>query len=185
MDDKTIVDLYWQRSQRAVEETQRKYGAYCRTIARNILGLEEDAEECVNDTYLAAWNAMPNHRPDRLSAFLGKLTRRISVDRWRKGSARKRGGGETQLALEELGEVASDRAEAEKILIRREAVAALNRFLDGLPQTERQVFLQRYFYLDPVAEVAKHFGFTEAKTASMLRRTRLKLKEQMEKEGYL
>ncbi len=185
MDDKTIVDLYWQRSEQAVEETQRKYGSYCHAIARNIVGLEEDAKECVNDTYLAAWNAMPSHRPSQLSAFLGKLTRRISIDRWRRAAARKRGGGQIELALEELGEVATDHAEAEKILIRREAVAALNRFLDNLPQTERQAFLQRYFYLDPVAEVAKHFGFTEAKTASMLRRTRLKLKEQMEKEGYL
>ncbi len=185
MDDKTIVDLYWQRSEQAISETDRKYGTYCRSIARNIVNAEEDAQECVNDTYLAAWNAMPTHRPSLLSAFLGKLARRISLDRWRRLSARKRGGGETTLALDELGEVASETAEAETILIRRETVAALNRFLDALPQTERQVFLSRYFYLDPVGEIAENFHFSQAKTASMLRRTRLKLKAQMEKEGYL
>ena len=185
MEDKAIVDLYWKRSERAIEETAQKYGAYCQTIARNIVGIEEDARECVNDTYLAAWNAMPTHRPASLCAFVGKLVRRISIDHWRKTSARKRGGSQTVLAWEDLKECVKDQSDVEDIVIRREAVAALNRFLDGLPQTEQQVFLSRYFYLDPVAQIAENFGFSEPKTAAMLRRTRFKLKQQMEKGGYL
>ncbi len=185
MDDNAIIDLYWQRSEAAISETATKYGGYCYSIAYNVLANKEDAEESVSDTYMAAWNALPPQRPTFLATFLGKLTRNISIDRWRILSAHKRGGGQIVLALDELGECASPTPSAEQVRIRREAVAALNRFLDGLPKTERLVFLRRYWYLDPVADIAESFGFTQAKVTSMLHRTRLRLRERLQKEGYL
>lgn len=184
MEDSAIVDLYWQRSESAIQETDTKYGSYCYTIAHNILNNRQDAEESVSDTYLAAWNSLPPHRPSVLTAFLGKLTRRISIDRWRHLTARKRGSGELELSLEELENCVSGEPGAEEVLLRREVTAALNRFLGQLPETERTVFLSRYWYLDPVAVIAQQFGFSETKTAAMLRRTRLKLREQLRKEGY-
>lgn len=184
MEDQAIVALYWQRSEAAISETDRKYGGYCYSIAYNILASREDAQESVSDTYFAAWEAMPPRRPKILSAFLAKLTRNTAIDRWRILTAGKRGGGQMTLALEELGDCVTS-ASAEERAISREAAAAFNRCLRALPQTERRVFLRRYFYLDPVAEIAESFGFTEAKVHSMLHRTRKKLKDQLEKEGYL
>lgn len=185
MDDQTIVSLYWQRSEQAISETDRKYGGYCYSVAYNVLANKEDAEESVNDTYLAAWNSLPPQKPGILTAFLGRLTRNISIDRWRVLSAGKRGGGQMPLALEELGDCVSSGSDVEEIAIGREAVAAFNRFLDGLPKAERQVFLRRYWYLDSIRSIAESFGFKEAKVTTMLHRTRMKLKTQLEKEGYL
>lgn len=182
MDDKAIIDLYWQRCQQAVAETAAKYGALCLCIARNILSSREDAEESVNDTYLAAWNTMPPQRPAHLCAYLGKLTRYISLDKWKQRSRLKRGGGEVPLCLEELSEVVSGKESPENGLIRKEALAAVNRFLGTLPETERQVFLRRYWYAEPIADIAARFGFTESKTVSMLHRTRIKLRKQLAKE---
>ncbi len=185
MDDKSIVDLYWKRSEQAIAETHRKYGGYCFCIAHNVLANNEDAQECVNDTYLATWNALPPHRPAILTAFLGKLTRRISIDRWRSLTAYKRGGGQVAVALEELGECASSAPSAEAAVISREMGEAFNRYLDTLPREERLIFLRRYFFFDPVAKIAKEFGFTESKVTSILHRTRKKLRQQLSKEGYL
>ena len=185
MDDKAILDLYWARSEKAISETSAKYGGYCYAIAYNILSNREDSEESVNDTYLAAWNTMPPKRPAMLSAFLGKLTRYISLDRWKQRSALKRGGGEVPLCLEELEDCISGASSIENEVIRKQTLACINRFLDKLPKTERNVFLRRYWYLDPVAEIAVQFGFTESKTASMLRRTRIKLNQHLTKEGLL
>ncbi len=185
MDDKSIVDLYWKRSERAIQETETKYGGYCYAIAYNVLANNEDAQECVSDTYLAAWNALPPHRPAILTAFLGKLTRRISIDRWRSLTACKRGGGQIALALDELGDCASNAPSAEAAVISREMTEAFNRYLDALPQEERLVFLRRYFFFDPVAKIAENFGFSESKVTSILHRTRKKLRQQLSKEGYL
>lgn len=185
MDDKAIMDLYWARSENAISETASKYGAYCYTIAYNILSSREDSEESVNDTYLAAWNTMPPKRPDHLAAFLGKMTRYISLDRWKKRSRVKRGGGEVPLCLEELENCVSGRESTEDAVIRKETLAGLNRFLDALPEAERKVFLCRYWYLDPIADIAERFGFTQSKTASMLHRTRGKLNKYLAKEGLL
>lgn len=182
MDDKAIIELYWQRSQQAVTETSAKYGSLCFCIARNILSSREDAEESVNDTYLAAWNTMPPQRPAHLSAYLGKLTRYISLDKWKQRSRLKRGGGEVTLCLEELAEVVSGKESLENDLIRKETLAAVNRFLGNLPETERLVFLRRYWYAESIADIAARFGFTESKVTSMLRRTRSKLKKQLVKE---
>lgn len=184
MDDKSIVQLYWDRSEQAIVETDSKYGAYCYSIAHNILTNREDAEESVSDTYMAAWRSMPPRRPSILSAFLGKITRHLSIDRWRSRNAYKRGGGEIVLALEELGDCVSGAETPEGQLLRRELAAAINTFLEGLPETERSVFLCRYWYMDSVAETAEHFGFTESKVKTMLHRTREKLRKKLEKEGY-
>ena len=185
MDDQKIVDLYWQRSEKAIEETDSKYGGYCFSIAYNVLANKEDAEESVSDTYMAAWNELPPHRPSILAAFLGKITRNISISRWRSRSAYKRGGGEIVLALEELDECVADSQNVEADYIRREAAAAFNRFLDTLPDTERKIFLRRYWCLDPIADIAANFGFSQSKVTSILYRTRAKLRAQLEKEGFV
>lgn len=184
MEDAKIVALYWERSEEAIRETDVKYGAYLNQISYQILHSREDAGECVNDTYHDAWNAMPPHQPSFLAAFLGKITRRISIDCWRHRQADKRGGGELPLALEELGECVSGRPSVEEEAIGREALETVQKFLDDLPPTERRVFLCRYWYLDSIAELAARFGFTEGKVKSMLRRTREKLRIVLEQEGY-
>ena len=185
MDDSAIIELYFERSEAAIVQTDEKYGPYCYSIAYHILTDREDAEESVSDTYLAAWNNIPPRRPNVLSTFLGKLTRYISINRWKKRSACKRGGGEMDLALEELGECVSDGLDVEQQYAYKETIRAFRRFLDTLPETERRVFLRRYWYLDSTREISQRFGFTESKVKSMLHRTRKKLRAQLEKEGLL
>lgn len=184
MEDSKIVQLYWERSEQALCETDRKYGRYCYSIASNILPFREDAEECVNDTWLAAWEAMPPHRPGVLSTFLGKLTRRISIDRWRSLSADKRGGGNVPVALEELGECIPGREDPQRTLEARELAEAVNGFLETLPPVERRVFLMRYFGLSGLEDIRRKFGFSQSKVKSMLHRTRKKLRTYLEEEGY-
>lgn len=184
MEDKQIIDLYFRRSEEAIAETDRKYGPYCYSIAYNILTNREDSEESVSDTYLAAWRAMPPRRPSILAAFLGKITRHLSIDRWRSRGAQKRGGGEMPLALEELWDCVPGGVSPEEKLERKQLAALLNRLLEELPETERSVFLCRYWYIDSVADIAAHFGFTESKVHSMLHRTRIRLRKALEKEGY-
>ena len=185
MEDQAIIDLYFQRSEHAIAETAAKYGGYCYSIANNILGNKEDSEECVSDTWLAAWNAMPPRRPGVLSVFLGRITRNGALDRWRRRQAFKRGGGEVTLALEELRGCVADPENLETAYAHKETVRAVNSLLDKLTETERNVFLRRYWCVDTVADIAASFGFTEGKVKSMLHRTRLKLRKQLEKEGLL
>lgn len=184
MEDNRIVDLYWQRNESAINETATKYGKYLHSISFHILSNDEDAEECVNDTYNDAWQSMPPHRPSILSTFLGKITRRISIDLWRKHSADKRGGGEVALALDELDECVSGNSNVENEIERQELQQKLNAFLMGLSRLERQVFMCRYWYMDSVSDIAKQFDFSESKVKSMLFRTRNKLRTMLEKEGY-
>lgn len=184
MDDERIVDLYWQRSEEAIRETDAKYRNYLNSIAYNILADREDSMECVNDTYHNAWNAMPPHRPSLLAAFLGKITRGLSIDRWRKNNADKRGSGETSLALEELAECVSGESSVQDQVQRRELVQLINDFIGILPVDERRVFLLRYWYMESVKEIAHRTGFSHSKVTSMLHRTRKKLRTQLEKEGY-
>ncbi|MGN1111406.1 MAG: RNA polymerase sigma factor [Oscillospiraceae bacterium] len=183
MDDKEIVELYWTRNEAAIGETAARYGRFCYSIAYNILGNNEDAEESVNDTYLDAWNSIPPHRPSVLSAFLGKITRRVSIDRWRKHNAQKRGGGQFTLALDELEECISGGKSVEQAVEAKLLSDVVNSFVKSLPDTERSVFLCRYWYMDSVESIAKEFGFSQSKVKSMLYRTREKLRARLVKEG--
>lgn len=183
MDDQTILDLYRQRSEQAIAETSRKYNGYCYSIAYNILANKEDSEEAVSDTWMTAWNVIPPRRPTVFSAFLGKVTRHLSIDRWRVRTAQKRGGGEVALALDELGECVGGGIDPAGAMERKELVVSLNRFLAALSETERSVFLCRYWYLDSVPAIAVSFGFSRSKVTSMLHRTRKKLRVHLEKEG--
>lgn len=185
MDDGKIIDLYWERSESAISETAEKYARYCRFISFNILHDEEDADECVNDTYLRAWNAMPPKRPNCLAAFLGKITRNLSLDRLRHYSAEKRGNGQTELVLSELNEVVPTTSSVEQAIDEKELVETLDAFLEKLPRQKRVVFVQRYWYLLPIREIAGGLGTSESQIKSTLFRTRNELKTLLEREGFL
>ncbi len=184
MEDKEIVALYWERNTDAIKETASKYGGYCRKIAKNILDSNEDAEECVNDTYLNTWNSIPSNRPSILSAYLGKITRNLAFDRSRLKRAAKRGGGEIELVLEELGECVSGTDSVEQELENKELVLAINGFLDTLPQEKCSLFLCRYWYAFPVSEIAARFGMSEGNVSVSLNRIRGKLKNYLNKRGF-
>lgn len=184
MDDNIIVDLYFQRSEKAIIETATKYGNYCYSIAYNILSSNEDAEESVNDTYNDAWNSIPPHRPSILATFLGKITRRISIDRWRKRNAEKRGGGEIPLVLDELQDCIANVTSVEEEYEKQHLSDVINTFVKSLPETEQKVFLCRYWYVDSISSISKQFGFSESKVKSMLLRTREKLRLVLIKEGF-
>ena len=181
MEDSYIVELYWSRSEQAIAESERKYGKYCYSIAHGILRCREDSEECVNDTWLGAWNAMPPHRPSVLSTFLGKITRRLALHRVEKSTAEKRGGGTVPLVIEELNECLPAPVEGgvEEIAL----AEVLDRFLDSLPQMARTMFLQRYWYLRSVREIARELGVGESRVKVTLHRARARLREMLEKEG--
>ncbi len=184
MDDKGIVDLYWQRDEQAISETASKYGNYCYSIAYNILHNNEDAEESVNDTYNDAWHSIPPHRPSILSTFLGKITRRISIDKFRHKTAEKRGGGELPLILDELQDCIASDESIEQDLERKRLSEVVNAFVLSLPQTEQKIFLCRYWYMDSVNSICKQFGFSESKVKSMLYRMRERLRAILVKEGF-
>ena len=189
MTDKEIVDLYWERSEDALTETKGKYGPYLSKISFNILADPGDCEECENDTYLAAWNSMPENRPTRLGAYLGRIIRQISIDLYRKKHASKRYFSEYALSLEELGdEFGREAAGTETIESEydaRELDRAVNEFLRGLPDEERKLFISRYYYFDSLKEAAAYLGIGEPKAKSMLFRTRRALKEKLIKEGFI
>lgn len=183
MDDCRIVDLYWDRDQTAIDHTQRKYSAYLHKIAQNILSDLQDSEESVNDTYLAAWDSIPPNRPNVLSTYLGKLTRRISIDRLRSRTAQKRGGGEYPLCLEELSGCAAPGTPEDQLELQAlaDAIAA---FLVTQTKQTRQVFIGRYYYMDPVKEIARYCGISESKTKVLLHRTRQALGDYLRQEGF-
>ena len=183
MDDKAIIDLYWARSQQAIAESEAKYGAYCRTVARNVLPRAEDAEECVNDTWLRAWNAMPPQRPAVLQAFFGTLTRNLSLDRWRRDRAGKRGGGTVELALEELEDCLAARDEVEQAVQAEQTARLISDFLRRQSKQDRVLFVRRYWYLDDIRTLCRRFGMGESQVKSRLHRMRKKLKLELEREG--
>ncbi len=185
MEDGAIVELYWERSEKAISATSEKYGSYCYSIAYGILSNAQDSEESVNDTYLEAWNSMPPHRPSVLSAFLGKITRRKAIDRWPARNAEKRGGGESALVLEELEGILPAGRDAESELEAAELSAAINSFVRSLPAVQRHVFVCRYWYIDSIQDISRRFGFSQGKVKTMLYRLRKKLLTYLEKEGIL
>ncbi len=182
MEDQRIVDLYWERSETAIKETQKKYGKYCRYIARNILHSDQDAEECENDTYLHAWRAMPPHKPSVLSTFLAKITRRLAFDRYAYAHAEKRVSAAT-LVLEELSECIPDTTgdPADELALR----TALNGFLASLPERERIVFMRRYWYVCPVRDIARDMDLGINNVKVILMRTRNQFREYLVKEGIV
>ena len=180
MEDKQIIDLYFARDEQAITETNQKYGAYCQTIAYRILQSLPDAEECVSDTCLRAWNTIPPQRPTRLAAFLGAITRRLALDRYEQRTAQKRGGAQTALLLDELQEcIPNGENVAEDILLKD----LLNRFLSSLPAVTRRTFVLRYWYAYSLQEIGRMQGMRKDAVATSLYRTREKLKEFLEKEG--
>ncbi len=183
MDEKQIIDLYWTRSERAIEETARKYGKFCFQIAYNILANRQDSEECVNDTYLQTWNAIPPRRPNKLSAFLGKITRNLALKTYERYTAQKRGGGQVVLALEELAECIPDPRSLEQQVSERVLADKLNLFLAGLSAESRKIFMRRYWQLCSVKEIAAVYGISESKVKMSLMRTRGKLRSFLEQEG--
>lgn len=183
MDDAAIVSLYWQRNEDAIRETKGKYGAYLGKIAWNILANREDSEESVNDTYLHAWNSMPPQKPEILSTYLGKLTRQLSIDLYRRRNRVKRGGSEYALSLTELEDCVSGVTTEEEVEVHLLA-EALGLYLRGLSPETRTAFLRRYYFMDSLREIAAGQGFTESKVKSMLYRARQGLREYLEKEGF-
>ena len=184
MEDAAIVRLYWQRDEAAIRETREKYSAYLRKIAWQILANHEDCEESVNDTYFRAWNSMPPQKPGILSIYLGKLTRQLSIDLYRRKTRVKRGGSEYALYLTELEDCVSGGDTTGEELDLRLLGAAMERYLQGLPADTRTVFLRRYWFMDPLREIAASHGFTESKVKSLLYRTRQGLREYLEQEGF-
>ncbi len=184
MDDAQIVALYWRRDESAISATAEKYDGYCSSIARRILSDAGEVEECLNDTWLHAWNAIPPHRPQRLAVFLGKITRDLAFDRYRASHRRKRGGGELPLALEELGEV-TGAEDVEGAVVRQELAAAISAFLHKQPELQRTIFLRRYFELWSIKELASEFSMGESGVKLILFRMRKRLKTELEQEGLL
>ncbi len=186
MEDDQIVDRYWARDESAIEETDRKYGRLLRSLSFSVLSSHEDAEECTNDTYLEAWNAMPEQRPTYLGAFLSKIVRRISIDRFRHDHRQKRGGSGPDTLVEELTECIPDHAESPAEQWQAQCLQdAINRFLSELPEDRRALFINRYFYSTSIAELAGLSGLTEANVKVILHRLRGRLKIILEKEGLL
>jgi RNA polymerase sigma-70 factor (ECF subfamily) len=181
MDDARIIELYWQRDERAVSESRAKYGGLLMRIAVNILQNAEDGEECVSDTYIRAWDTMPPQRPHSLAAYLGRIVRNLSVNRWHTLRAQKRGGG-AELLLSELEECAPANASAEQEAERAELTAAIDRWLRSLSRSDRALFLRRYWYGDAVNMLAEECGVTPRALASRLYRLRQGLRRELEKE---
>lgn len=185
LQDEQIIDLYFDRDERALIETSDKYGNYCRTIARNILNDEETVKECFNDTLYQSWNAIPPHRPGCLRVFVGKITRNLSLKRVRSTQTLKRGGGEGVIALDELAEcipdiTANHAEQMEENMVIRDI---LKDILTGLPAQSRRVFMRRYWYCSSIEEIAKAMALSEGNVRTILSRVRSKLKEALEKEG--
>ena len=178
MDDSLIVDLFWQRSEDALTVCADRFGAYCRMIAVNVLHSGEDADECVNETWLRAWNAIPPAKPTLLRAFLGKITRNIAINQYNAAHAQKRGGA-VEIALDELADIPAPQADDGDI------TRAINAFLRSEPERNADIFIKRYWYLQSVKDIAAEYGHSENKIASLLFRMRGRLKTKLESEGLM
>ena len=182
--DEEIVALYWSRNEEAIRQTADTLGHYCYTVAYNILGNTEDAEECVNDTYLALWNAIPPARPASLKHFVTRILRNLALNRYKEQSRDKRGGGQVPLALEELSEVVSDTEDIPADYAKKELLKSISVFLRGCSARDRGIFLDRYVCLESTEALSERYGVKEAQILLILSRTRKKLKAYLEKEGY-
>ena len=183
MKDKQIVELFWNRSETAIQEVSKKYEKYCYYIAYGILHNHEDAQECVNDAYYQTWNAIPPQRPSQLSTFIGKITRNLALNKWGYYNAKKRGMGEVPLILEELHECIPNVNHVEEIVDRIYLEEVLNSFLASLSKEKRMIFLRRYWYMSTIKEIAKDFCMSESKIKMLLLRLRKEFRVFLEKEG--
>ena len=183
MDDRRIVELFLERSEEAILETDIKYGRYCHKIAFNVLGNDEDSEECVNDAYMRAWGSIPPNEPDSMASYIGRITRNLALDKLRQKQSDKRGNGEVPVVLDELAECVSGHDELERRQDSAEIAAAIDSFLDELNSVERGVFMRRYWMMEPIADVANRYDISVSKTTTMLFRLRAKLKKHLMKEG--
>lgn len=184
MEDIEIVKLFTERNESAIAAAMEKYKSYCMKIAMNILRSYEDAEECVNDTFLKAWELIPPHEPQMLSTFLGKITRNLAINRYRQAFTEKRGNGETALAFEELSEVVSGDADVQGEAERQELLGEINAFLKKLPEQKRNIFICRYWFCESIREIAGRFSVSESNVSVILNRTRQKLCEYLRKRGF-
>lgn len=185
MEDSKILELFFRRQESAIEHTREKYGAYCASLAGNILDRPEDVEEVLNDTWLRAWNSIPPQMPTHLKLYLARIARNLAFDRFRSEQRLKRGGGEVTLALEELKTCLPASAGPETLLEAKELQQCVNRFLATLPQREREIFLLRYFHVKSMDDIARQYRLSQSGVRTVLMRTRRKLKDHLKKEEYL
>lgn len=183
LEDNDIIELYFARNEAAIAETEKKYSGYCGAVAKNILNKREDEEECLNDTWLSAWNDIPPSRPSVFRAYLGRITRNLSLNILRRRGAGKRGG--LEVIFGELDEALPAADSVERELDGRELAAAVNEFIAGLSPQEKFFFLRRYWYCDPVAELARRSGVQPQKISQVLFRLRARLKKKLEEEGHI
>lgn len=183
MDDQEIIARFFARDEEGLTAARARYEPYCAAVARSLLNDPRDQEECLSDTWLRAWNAIPPQRPRSLGAFLAKITRNLAINRLRDGNAQRRGGGQVPLALEELGECVSPEGSPGGELDRQAAEEALNRFLDGLPPLQREVFIRRYWYLDSIEDIARRAGWSKSRVTTTLHRLRVRLRAHLIQEG--
>lgn len=185
MEDTEIVELFWHRKPEALEAAGRKYGKLCCRVAKNIVGSREDAEECVNDAYLALWNSIPPERPKALGAYITTLTRNVSLSRYRSLHSKKRGSGQTEAALDELSECLAGESDVAREFESKALTEEINRFLFTLSKDDRIIFLYRYWLMLSAPEIAEKFGYSQSKIGSSLHRTRKKLKAHLAKEEWI
>lgn len=183
MQDEKIVGLFWERNEDAVSALKDRYGAYCLSIAKNILDSNEDVEEVLNDVYMSVWNAVPPEKPHNLSAFVGRITRNLSLKKWRSNTADKRGGGQTTVVLGELAECLPATNDVEEEITAKELSRVIEDFLYNTPETERNIFVCRYWYHDSISDICEQFGFTQSKVKMSLLRSRQKLLKFLETKG--
>lgn len=184
MEDNEIIRLFFDRDEAAISEVSRKYGGFCRSIARNILNNAEDSEECVNDTYMRAWESIPPKKPSVLCAYLGRITRNLALGKIRFAECEKRGGGEKDLSFDELDEFISGKYSVELETERKEFIGAINSFLDKLPERDQRLFVERYWGCFKLAEIAKRYGMSQNGVSENLARTRQRLKKYLLKRGF-
>ena len=185
MEDAEIIELYFKRDENAIEETRKKYGGYCHSVANRLLGNLEDSEECVNDALLSAWNSIPPHRPKFLRMYLARIIRNRALNQIKANAAEKRGSGETALIYEEISEYVSDGRSIESEVLSKELGRMINEFVVALSEREGDVFIRRYFFMEPVKDIAEGYGMTPGNVSVLLNRTRKKLKDYLVTKGYL
>lgn len=183
MDDKTIIQHYWDRNECAISETDEKYGAFCCSIAENILENKEDAKECVNDTYLKTWNSLPPHWPKIFPAFIGRIVRNLAFNRYNSERTLKRGGGQISIALDELDECIPDKC-SDFVCDKSELSEVIDSFLDTLSKKNRQIFVLRYWYTENISYISRIMNMTENNVSVVLNRLRKKLHKYLSERGF-